>query len=89
MINPQLNPMEFPFEEHIKLPNANGELVPLVRQTKKKEINNYWNTQKAKVGLLLGFSSLVLVSVLLNESNVLSGVWSFLLGTIGGLVGFK
>ena len=91
MQNPQFTLTEFPKDTELKVPNENGELTPLVKRSQKMEINHYWATQRAKVGLVLLFSSLFLISVLLQESGVfqnlwsglLAGIWKFLIGLVG------
>lgn len=89
MINPQLNPQEFPFEEHLKTINENGEMVDLKRKSKLMEVSSYWTTQQNKIGLVIGFCALVLMVVLVNESGIFFDAWSFIIETLGGLVGLK
>jgi hypothetical protein len=93
MQNPQFSLNEFPKDTEFKMPNENGELTPLVKRSQKMEINHYWATQRAKVGLVLLFSALFLIAVLLQESGLFENLWSGAINSIWkfllGLVGLK
>lgn len=83
--NPAYYPDEFTsgYEHLLKTPLPNGELVPLTKLPKEKEQSQYWNSKLQVTGLVIAGSMLILIVMLMQETDFLKVAWSIALKGVG------
>lgn len=63
--------------------NIDGSFRKNIRPNAKMEISQYWGSQSQKIGILLLLSTLVLVGIILYETDVLQFFWEIIVSIFG------
>ena len=66
--------------------NENGTFRNNIRPNVKMSVQQYWGTQSRKIGLIVTLSMVVLIMILLAESNVLGAMWKGVLNVISFII---
>ena len=64
-----------------------GEFSKTIKTDQKLELSQYWANKHQQVGLIMLLSGLILVGILLNETNMVNTMWNGFLNLIASLIG--
>lgn len=63
-----------------------GDFSTTIKTNQKLEISQYWANHSQEIGVVMLVSAIILLGILLNETNLLNMVWNGILNLLGSLI---